>query len=67
MAAHLKADAANGGHGRGMAELRWRWSEPVKASLYKLLGMDLKQGGAAAYFLVFKDGEALDPAQAPRG
>jgi murein DD-endopeptidase MepM/ murein hydrolase activator NlpD len=31
------------------------------------VGMDLKQGGAAAYFLVFKDGEALDPAEAPRG
>jgi len=30
------------------------------------VGMDAKQGGPAAYFLVFKDDEAIDPAQAPR-
>jgi Membrane-bound metallopeptidase len=30
------------------------------------VGMDAKQGFPAAYFLVFKNGEALDPAQAPR-
>ena len=30
------------------------------------VGMDAKQGGPAAYFLVFKDGEAVDPAEAPR-
>jgi murein DD-endopeptidase MepM/ murein hydrolase activator NlpD len=30
------------------------------------IGIDNKQGGAAAYFFVFKDGEAVDPAQAPR-
>lgn len=30
------------------------------------VGIDNKQGGAAAYFFVFKDGEAVDPAQAPR-
>jgi hypothetical protein len=28
--------------------------------------MDANQGGPAAYFLVFKDGEAVDPAEAPR-
>ena len=31
------------------------------------VGMDSRQGGAAAYFLVFKDGAAVDPAAAPRG
>jgi septal ring factor EnvC (AmiA/AmiB activator) len=31
------------------------------------VGMDAKQGGPAAYFLVFKNGEAVDPAAAPRG
>jgi murein DD-endopeptidase MepM/ murein hydrolase activator NlpD len=31
------------------------------------VGMDVKQGGPAAYFLVFKNGEAVDPAAAPRG
>lgn len=30
------------------------------------IGMDAKQGGPAAYFLVFKDGAAVDPAAAPR-
>jgi murein DD-endopeptidase MepM/ murein hydrolase activator NlpD len=30
------------------------------------VGMDLKQGGPTAYFLVFKNGEAVDPALAPR-
>jgi murein DD-endopeptidase MepM/ murein hydrolase activator NlpD len=30
------------------------------------VGMDAKQGGPTAYFLVFKNGEAVDPAQAPR-
>ena len=30
------------------------------------VGMDAKLGGPAAYFLVFKDGEAVDPAKAPR-
>lgn len=30
------------------------------------VGMDAKQGCPAAYFLVFKNGEALDPATAPR-
>jgi murein DD-endopeptidase MepM/ murein hydrolase activator NlpD len=30
------------------------------------VGTDAKQGGPAAYFLVFKDGEAVDPAKAPR-
>jgi murein DD-endopeptidase MepM/ murein hydrolase activator NlpD len=30
------------------------------------VGMDAKQGGPAAYFLVFKNGEAVDPAEAPR-
>jgi septal ring factor EnvC (AmiA/AmiB activator) len=30
------------------------------------VGMDLKQGGPAAYFLVFKNGVAVDPALAPR-
>jgi len=30
------------------------------------VGMDLKQGGPTAYFLVFKNGEAVDPAIAPR-
>jgi murein DD-endopeptidase MepM/ murein hydrolase activator NlpD len=30
------------------------------------VGMDLKQGGPAAYFLVFKNGEPVDPAIAPR-
>lgn len=31
------------------------------------VGMDAKQGSPAAYFLVFKNGEAVDPALAPRG
>jgi murein DD-endopeptidase MepM/ murein hydrolase activator NlpD len=31
-----------------------------------MVGMDAKQGGPAAYFLVFKNGEAVDPAEAPR-
>jgi lipoprotein NlpD len=31
------------------------------------VGMDVKQGSPAAYFLVFKNGEAVDPAAAPRG
>jgi murein DD-endopeptidase MepM/ murein hydrolase activator NlpD len=30
------------------------------------VGMDAKQGGPVAYFLVFKNGEAVDPAEAPR-
>jgi murein DD-endopeptidase MepM/ murein hydrolase activator NlpD len=30
------------------------------------VGMDAKQGGPAAYFLVFRNGEAVDPAAAPR-
>ena len=30
------------------------------------VGMDSKQGGPVAYFLVFKNGEAVDPAEAPR-
>lgn len=30
------------------------------------VGMDAKQGGPAAYFLVFKNGQAVDPATAPR-
>lgn len=30
------------------------------------VGMDAKQGSPAAYFLVFKNGEAVDPAEAPR-
>jgi murein DD-endopeptidase MepM/ murein hydrolase activator NlpD len=30
------------------------------------VGMDAKQGGPAAYFLVFKNGAAVDPASAPR-
>ena len=30
------------------------------------VGMDAKQGSPAAYFLVFKNGEAVDPALAPR-
>lgn len=30
------------------------------------VGMDAKQGGPAAYFLVFKNGSAVDPAAAPR-
>jgi murein DD-endopeptidase MepM/ murein hydrolase activator NlpD len=30
------------------------------------IGQDLKQGGPVAYFLVFKNGEAVDPALAPR-
>ena len=30
------------------------------------VGQDLKQGGPVAYFLVFKDGEPVDPALAPR-
>ena len=30
------------------------------------VGMDAKQGGPAAYFLVFKNGQAVDPAAAPR-
>jgi murein DD-endopeptidase MepM/ murein hydrolase activator NlpD len=30
------------------------------------VGMDAKQGSPAAYFLVFKNGEAIDPAEAPR-
>lgn len=30
------------------------------------VGLDAKQGGAVAYFLVFKNGEAIDPAAAPR-
>jgi murein DD-endopeptidase MepM/ murein hydrolase activator NlpD len=30
------------------------------------VGIDAKQGGSAAYFLVFKNGEAVDPAEAPR-
>ena len=30
------------------------------------VGMDAKQGGPVAYFLVFKNGVAVDPAEAPR-
>ncbi len=30
------------------------------------IGMDSKQGGPTAYFLVFKNGSAIDPATAPR-
>lgn len=30
------------------------------------VGMDAKQGGPAAYFLVFRNGAAVDPATAPR-
>jgi murein DD-endopeptidase MepM/ murein hydrolase activator NlpD len=30
------------------------------------VGIDAKQGGPVAYFLVFKNGEAVDPAEAPR-
>jgi hypothetical protein len=28
--------------------------------------MDAKQGGPVAYFFVFRNGEAVDPARAPR-
>jgi len=31
------------------------------------VGLDVKQGGPAAYFLVFRNGVAVDPASAPRG
>lgn len=31
------------------------------------IGYDAKEGGAAAYFFVFKEGQSLDPASAPRG
>jgi murein DD-endopeptidase MepM/ murein hydrolase activator NlpD len=51
----------------GNDSLSVRAGEEVKAGqeLGKV-GMDAKEGGPAAYFLVFKNGSAVDPAAAPR-
>lgn len=52
----------------GNDSLSVRMGDQVKAGqeLGKV-GFDAKEGRAAAYFFVFRDGQSLDPAKAPRG